>query len=132
FARIFNELVKPVAHAYRPELILISCGFDIYDGDPLGGMRVSPTGFAWMTRVMVEAADEICDGKLLVTLEGGYNPTAMRDGSLAVLAELCGEQLDCGYPVNLSVKKAEQFAGSKAPCPALEQAVQISRNYWNL
>jgi acetoin utilization deacetylase AcuC-like enzyme len=130
FARIFNELVKPVTREYQPELILISCGFDIYDGDPLGAMRVTPAGFSWMTRTMVELAEEVCDGKLLLSLEGGYNLTAMRDGTLAVLSELCGEKLDCGYPVNLSAKKAEQFAASEVDCPALEQAVHISGNYW--
>jgi len=41
FARMYNELVVPVARAYKPELILVSCGFDIYDGDPLGAMQVS-------------------------------------------------------------------------------------------
>ncbi len=132
FARIYNELVVPVARAYKPELILISCGFDIYDGDPLGAMKVSADGFAWLTRSMVRAAEEICGGKLLVTLEGGYNLTGMRDGALAVLAELCGEKLDCGYPVNLSAARAAAFAGSKAACGPLDQALQIAKNYWQL
>ncbi len=132
FARMYNELVVPLTRAYQPELILISCGFDIYDGDPLGAMRVSPAGFAWMTRAMVKVAEEVCNGRLLLTLEGGYNRTAMRDGSLAVLAELCGKKLDCGWPVNLSEEKAEQFATSKAACPTLDQALLISGNYWKL
>lgn len=130
FARLYNELAVPLARLYQPELILVSCGFDVCLGDPLGSMRVTPAGFAWMTRKIVKVAEEFCDGKLLVTLEGGYDLTAMRDGSLAVLAELCGEKLDCGYPVNLSAAQAEQFAASKAPCPPLEQALQISRSYW--
>jgi acetoin utilization deacetylase AcuC-like enzyme len=132
FARIFNELVVPVARQYKPELILISCGFDIYNGDPLGAMQVSPDGFGWMTRKMVEVAEEVCNGKLLITLEGGYNLTGMRDGALAVLAELCGEKLDCGYPVNLSPEKASAFAGSKVDCSPLDQALQITKNYWEL
>jgi len=132
FARIYNELVVPVTREYKPDLILISCGFDIYNGDPLGAMQVSADGFAWMTRKMVQVAEEVCDGKLLVTLEGGYNLTGMRDGAMAVLAELCGEKLDCGYPVNLSSKQAASFAGSRADCPALDQALQIAKNYWQL
>ena len=132
FARIYNELVVPVAREYKPELILISCGFDIYNGDPLGAMQVSADGFAWMTRKMVQVAEEVCNGKLLVTLEGGYNLTGMRDGALAVLAELCGEKLDCGYPINLSAKKAAALAESKAECSPLDQALQIVKNYWEL
>jgi acetoin utilization deacetylase AcuC-like enzyme len=132
FARIYNELVVPVARQYKPELILISCGFDIYNGDPLGAMQVSADGFGWMTRKMVKVAEEVCNGNLLITLEGGYNLTGMRDGALAVLAELCGEKFDCGYPVNLSLEKASVLAGSKVDCPPLDQALQITKNYWDL
>ncbi len=130
FARIVNELVVPITRAYQPELILISCGFDVSDGDPLGTMRVSPAGFAWMTRQLIAVAEEVCRGKVLVTLEGGYDLAAMRDGSLAVLAELCGEKLDCGYPINLSAEKAAQFATSTAPCPALDYTLDFARQYW--
>ena len=132
FARIYNELVVPVAREYNPELILLSAGFDVYNGDPLGAMKVSAEGFAWMTRTMVQVAEEVCNGNLLVTLEGGYNLTGMRDGALAVLAELCGEKLDCGYPINLSSEKAESFAGSNYACSPLDRALEIAGNYWNL
>ncbi len=132
FARIYNELVLPVTRSYKPEIILVSCGFDIYNGDPLGAMQVSPDGFAWMTRQLVSIAEEVCGGKLLVTLEGGYNLTGMRDGALAVLAELCGKKLDCGYPVNLSPKKAEELASTDISCSPLDQALQIAGTYWKL
>ncbi|WP_417915475.1 histone deacetylase [Candidatus Electronema sp. JM] len=129
YARIFNELVVPVARAYQPELILISCGFDICKGDPLGDMQVTPDGIAWMTRKMVEAAAEVCGGRLLVTLEGGYYLNALRNGALAVLAELSGEPI-AGWPVNLSAEKAEQLAKTKAPCPALDYALLLAREFW--
>lgn len=129
FARIFNELFAPVARLYRPELILISCGFDVYEGDPLGTMRVTPAGFAYMTRVMRELAEELCGGKLLVTLEGGYNLTGMRDGALAVLAELCGGDIP---GVALGVQKAEVLKTSDSECPQLDQAISVQKNYWNL
>lgn len=98
FMRICREIVAPVVWTYRPELILVSCGFDIYGGDPLGSMRVSPTGFARMTAIMQQLADEVCGGRILVSLEGGYNLTAMRDGAMAVLTELYGEKLNEGHP----------------------------------
>ena len=83
-----------------------------------------------MTRQMVRVAEEVFGGRLLVTLEGGDDPAAMRDGSLAVLAELCGNKLDCGYPVNLSEEKAAQLATSTVPCPALEYTLDLARHYW--
>lgn len=133
YARVFNELVVPVARAYQPELILISCGFDICKGDPLGDMQVTTDGIAWMTRKMVEAAAEVCKGRLLMTLEGGYGLNAMRDGSLAVLGELAGlgqEEEKGGWPVRLSAEKAEEFAQTKVKCPSLEQAILIAREFW--
>lgn len=93
FVQICSKLIVPVMKQYKPEIIFVSCGFDIYGGDPLGTMRVSPSGFAQMTRIMQNLADEVCDGRVLVTLEGGYNLNGMRDGALAVLTELCGEKL---------------------------------------
>ena len=130
YARIFNELFAPVARLYQPELILVSCGFDIYDGDPLGAMKVTPAGFSYMTRVMRELAEELCGGKLLITLEGGYNLTGMRDGALAVLAELCGE--DIPGCVILGSKKGESLKKADMVCSQLDQAIAVQKNYWKL
>lgn len=129
FARIFNDLFIPVARQYQPELILLSCGFDIYNGDPLGAMKVTPTGFAYMTRVMQQLADELCQGKLLVTLEGGYNLTGMRDGALAVLSELCGQNLP-EQDFNNSMITALQT--TSVECSPLTQSISMQKNYWDL
>ncbi len=132
YARLFNDLFAPLARVYQPQLILVSCGFDIYKGDPLGAMRVTPAGFAYMTRVLVELAAEVCEGKLLITLEGGYNLDAMRDGSLAVLTELCGSPLSSKYPVYLSEKKAEDLRTANTAFDTLDQAISLARNWWDL
>jgi len=129
YARIFNELIAPVALQYEPELIMVSCGFDIYDGDPLGAMRVSPDGFAYLTRIMNRLAGKLCRGRLLITLEGGYNLTGMRDGALAVLSELCGEAV-AGY--ELDPNRASELEQSAVPCSQLDQARQMQSNYWRL
>ena len=132
YARIFNELVIPIVHAYQPELILVSCGFDICMGDPLGDMRVTPAGIAYLTRSLVKAAATVCGGRLLVTLEGGYNLNAMRDGALAVIGELSGTAQESRWPVRLSTKEAEQLAHNHADCPALEQALLVCREFWQI
>lgn len=129
FARIFNELFAPIARIYQPEIILVSCGFDIYDGDPLGSMKVTPTGFAYMTRVMRELADDLCDGKLLVTLEGGYNLNGMRDGAMAVISELSGQEIN-GF--SLSDSNADLMIKTDIECFQLDQALVIQKKYWNL
>ena len=90
YASIFNEVLAPIARQYQPEMIMVSAGYDIYYGDPLGTMAVTETGFAYLTRVVRNLALELCDGRLLLTLEGGYNLTGLRDGVLATLSELAG------------------------------------------
>jgi len=132
YALIFNDLILPVARQYRPGFILVSCGFDIYGGDPLGAMRVSPPGFAAMTRLMQNLADEICGGRLLVTLEGGYNLNGMREGGLAVLAELYGEALNPGYPDFSPDHVLENVAMNKEHPTYLAQALKLAKNYWRL
>ena len=87
---IFEGILKPVALEFDPELILVSAGFDIYEGDPLGGMRVTPGGFAALTGSIMEVADACCSGKMVITLEGGYHLGGLRDSVKAVLKELAG------------------------------------------
>lgn len=132
YATIFNDIITPIGRQYQPDLILISCGFDISHGDPLGTMEVTSKGFAYMTRSMLKLAEEVCAGKLLVTLEGGYNLNGMRDGAMAVLSELCGHPLDSGYATNLDKKSANDYAMKKSIHPAIEQARDVAKRYWKL
>jgi acetoin utilization deacetylase AcuC-like enzyme len=91
YVRVFRELLCPVARMFRPEVILVSAGFDIYVGDPLGEMKVTPEGFACLTRVLLNLADECCNGRLVLVLEGGYNIQGLTKSVRAVLQELLGE-----------------------------------------
>lgn len=132
FHRIFQELLVPVARQYRPDFILVSCGFDIYGGDPLGAMRVSAEGFADMTGIVQELADEICQGRLLITLEGGYNLHGMRDGSLAVLTALSGEQLAPDLPAfQQNLQSKENISADEQPI-YLRQAIDLAKSYWKM
>lgn len=90
FAAIYQRLLIPVAYAFKPELILVAAGFDIHAADPLGGMRVSPAGFAALTRLILDLARRICGGRAVFCLEGGYNPAALNDSVLAMIDELTG------------------------------------------
>jgi acetoin utilization deacetylase AcuC-like enzyme len=132
YARILNELVGPVLRLYKPEMILVSCGFDTFLGDPLGAMRVTPAGFAYMTKYLVDMAEEICDGKLFITLEGGYNLDAMRDGSLAVLTQLYGNLLDSSLPVYLDGARYKKLQQVTPVIAELDQAKQILGNFWDI
>ena len=91
YVRVFRELLCPVARSFRPELILVSAGFDTYVGDPLGGMKMTPEGFACLTRILLDLADEWCGGRLVMVLEGGYNIQGLAKCVRAVLLEMIGE-----------------------------------------
>ena len=73
YLRAFNEVLVPVARRFEPQLILVSAGFDPHWADSLAMMQVSVTGFAQMVAVLKKLADELCQGRLVFTLEGGYN-----------------------------------------------------------
>lgn len=131
FLRIIEELLLPVARQYRPEFILVSCGFDIYGGDPLGGMRVTAGGFAGMTRMVQELAAELCGGRLLITLEGGYDLNGMRDGSLAVLSALSGQGLGGGFPDFRDAEGTGASPWGERP-QYLNQALALAKSYWKM
>jgi len=132
YASIFNDIIIPVGKAYKPQLILISAGFDIYHGDPLGSMAVGRAGFSYMTRSLVTLAEEVCEGKVLVTLEGGYNLKGQRDGALAVLSELLGSPLDDGTEYFLSDDEYNEFLEAHTTHDAIDRAYQATKRYWNV
>ena len=76
YLAIFREDLQPALIAFRPDLILISAGFDALREDPLSGMDVSAAGFGEMTRLVLRMADTCCSGRVVSVLEGGYNCTA--------------------------------------------------------
>ena len=91
YVKIYRSLLEPVARAFKPELILVSAGFDIYYQDPLGEMKVTPRGFAYLTRILMNIADDCCGGKLVLALEGGYHIDGLTESVKSVLRELCDE-----------------------------------------
>ncbi len=91
YRRVFDERFLPAARAFRPELVLISAGFDAHAADPLGGMRVTEAGFASLAQRAVDIAEEYAAGRLVAVLEGGYDPGGLARSVAAVLRVLDGE-----------------------------------------
>ena len=73
----FEKLIAPQIIKYQPELILVSAGFDAHEGDPQACMRMSSRGFRLLTEKTKALANTLCDGRLLLFLEGGYEPHAL-------------------------------------------------------
>jgi acetoin utilization deacetylase AcuC-like enzyme len=90
YRQVFDEVVAPVVHAYRPGLLLVSVGFDAHERDPLAQMRLTTDCFGWMTSRLVDLAGEVCDGRLVLVTEGGYDLPALSASLEAMCAVLEG------------------------------------------
>jgi acetoin utilization deacetylase AcuC-like enzyme len=120
----YATVALPVLRQFRPELILISAGFDALDDDPLGGMRLTPEGFARLTATICALADECCEGRVVAVTEGGYDLGGLAGCLRAVIPVLDGDT---------------SFASERAPegpAPrgrgAIEAALPGLRRYWQL
>jgi acetoin utilization deacetylase AcuC-like enzyme len=120
---VFEKILRPVALEFNPQMILVSAGFDIYEGDPLGGMQVTPKGFAGLTRSIMEMADACCAGKVVITLEGGYHVQGQRDSVKEVLKELSGIS-----KTNLS--NILEKGGPRTLEPIIQQAAEVHGRHW--
>lgn len=79
YVQIMQQILVPLVCQFKPQFILVSAGYDIHHLDPLGTMKVTPRGFYDMTKILLNLANEICDGKILLTLEGGYHIQGISD-----------------------------------------------------
>jgi len=76
--------------AHRPDMVLVSAGFDAHRDDPLGGLALIDDDYAWLTALIVDQADDLCDGRLVSRLEGGYDLGALARCVTLHLKVLCG------------------------------------------
>jgi len=88
YNKIFELILTPVIEQYDPQYILVSAGFDAYFVDPLGRMQITESGFAQLTRYVMNAAEKHCGGNLTLVLEGGYNIQGLASITKLVLEEL--------------------------------------------
>ena len=86
-------MLQPIVLSYKPQLILVSAGFDTYSRDPLGGMRMTEKGYARLTNITMDIAQTTCDGKIIIALEGGYDLDGLATSVKAVLRELRGDSV---------------------------------------
>ena len=123
FVAIFNRLLCPVAEEFNPQLILVSAGFDIHAQDPLGAMRVTPAGFAALTRILMDIAENCCGGKLVLALEGGYHRRALKESVKAVVEQLAGQA--CCEPERL-----EKRARAGKVKRVVQRCTEVHKRFW--
>ena len=90
YNQAFDQLIWPKLKLFRPELILVSAGFDAHWQDPLAQAALSLTGYAALGRQLLETATQLCQGRILFVLEGGYHLQALHNGLLNLAWMLTG------------------------------------------
>ncbi len=116
---IYSAVLLPIALEYNPELVLVSAGFDPFVQDPLGGMRVTAAGFGALAGIVRDIANATCKGKILITLEGGYNPDGLRSGVRSVIRTLLGHT--SGVREKVHANAANQV---------IERIISKQKKYW--
>ncbi|MFC2017028.1 histone deacetylase [Chloroflexota bacterium] len=90
YLQTFEQIIAPAARRFNPRLILVSAGYDPHWADELALMQVSVTGFAQMVKIIKGLADELCSGRLVFSLEGGYHLQALPHSVKATFDVLLG------------------------------------------
>ncbi len=115
YVEALERIVLPALRKFEPEVIVIACGFDAAAIDPLSRMLATSETFRVMTRMVMSAADDLCEGRLMMAHEGGYSEVYVPFCGHAVLQEMSGSAIDAGDPF------AETFA-ARQPNARLEAA----------
>ena len=80
--------------AFKPQMILISVGFDAHWNDPITMLGLSTAGYLMLAQKVMALAEEYCDGKIVFVLEGGYDPVNVANGAEAVFVAATGKGQD--------------------------------------
>ena len=97
---VFDEVALPVLRQFKPDLILVSAGFDAHERDPLANMRVSTAAFGAMTAELRAMAEECCGGRVALLTEGGYDLRALKGSLDAVVSTLDGPPARLTWPTS--------------------------------
>ena len=124
YALAFESVILPIAHAFAPQFVLVSAGFDGAAGDPVGsaagdsgGFRLTERIFAWMTQQLSSSLPST-QGRIVLALEGGYN-----EATLGALACACIEAL-ISRSADVSTEKPDASRASAAVRACIEHAIR--------
>ncbi len=134
YVRAFERIVLPALDAFRPELIIVPCGYDAGRFDPLGRMLLDDVSFRWMTRSVADMAARHSAGRLLFTHEGGYCPASVPFFGLAVLEALSGLKTEVVCPFTAQHDKVPGNALADHQAVHIEQLARhfddVRQRHW--
>ena len=101
----FQRVLEPLARDFRPQLMILSAGFDAHWLDPLAGMNLSISGYMQMVQSLLALADELCNGKLVCVLEGGYHLEVLAHSVLSTIRLLSGSAQGISDPFGVAQQR---------------------------
>lgn len=116
YRRMYEEVVAAAAQRFEPQLILVSAGYDAHWADPLANMRLSLNGYADLSRILIDLAADLCAGRIVFVLEGGYDLRVLAHGWANLARALMGNDsitdplgpaLDCGPDVGRLIEQVK-------------------------
>ncbi|MCL0094415.1 histone deacetylase [Dehalococcoidales bacterium] len=120
---VFEQIIIPIARRFNPQLILVSAGYDLHWVDRMAMMQVSVTGFGQMVKIIKELADELCSRRLVFSLEGGYNLTALAASVKATFDVLLG---------NTNIEDPLGQSPHQAAAPSITHQIKAIKEIHNL
>ena len=118
YAGVMREIFVPLVREFKPELVAVSVGFDALAEDPLTQLGLTIQAYGWLTSYVVEQANELCGGKVVLTLEGGYDLKALADAAVNVVKALVGQE--------------QELPRRGKSLPVVEDLKKKLANYWRL
>ncbi len=109
FKKMYRDVLVPVVQRFQPQLLMVSAGYDCHWNDPLAGLGLSLTGMTWVAQTLVKLAEELCEGKIVFALEGGYNLDVLRAGAANSVKVLMGRD-DLVDPFGVSPRREPDLA----------------------
>ncbi len=126
FGQALHFIAAPIAEQFKPEAIIVSCGFDLYIHDPASEMKGTPEGYGIMTSLLTEMADKVCHGRIAFIMEGGYSVKGVRECGLEVMKVLC-------RTADTDQRKIDRIRNAlPSRTPALRKVIEVQGKYWKL
>jgi acetoin utilization deacetylase AcuC-like enzyme len=127
---VFAEVVLPVLRQFKPDVLLVSAGFDAHARDPLAGMRLTTGAFKAMTAELRNVAIECCGGRIALIAEGGYDLQALHECLTAAVDALAASPGSAATPAQAAVWPASSSVAPSRGRHAAQAATAALSKYW--
>jgi acetoin utilization deacetylase AcuC-like enzyme len=127
YLKAINEIAKPIIKQYKPQFILVSAGLDGHYADPVGSLSLSALCYQEVYETIFNAASEMCEGKLVLVLEGGYSLKSIGKLAVATVAKMSGAIYSMEDKVPVTKKRVKE-QGEKV----IKQVKHVQKAFWNV